>query len=143
MIPILSFCLLILPGASLAAASSPTFFIEDERYIAHLEQGYLSQQLRESILHRDHQALLQAINDGASVNSIYQWDSCRGTPLHLLAYSFGGVLGLAQLLIDHDAPINALDHEGLTPLDRAIFCNNSELKDFLAQRGAISALLPQ
>jgi hypothetical protein len=62
---------------------------------------------------------------GADVN---QGENMRGTPLHSAAESYNAPS--ARLLLQHGAHVDAVDHEGRTPLAHALrSCSNSRISD--------------
>ena len=56
------------------------------------------------------------------------------TPLHLATLK--GNCEIIQLLLDHNADINASDHHGFTPLQHAIEDNQIKVTKLLLERGA-------
>lgn len=72
------------------------------------------------------------VDAGAEVN--HCGGATRATPLHMAARR--GRVGIAQVLLEFGASIEARDAKGCTPLDRAINCRNPEVVRLLLQRMA-------
>lgn len=84
--------------------------------------------LMHAIAHRDVEAVSALLASGANANP-----SVPTKPLHRVAIS--GQAGMARLLLEHGADVNAMDANGATPLQIALHHHQVEVGDILRKAG--------
>ncbi|XP_055853420.1 ankyrin-1-like [Episyrphus balteatus] len=91
--------------------------------------------LRESIKRQRKEITKFLLNSGSKVNSKRSQTIPSNTPLHLAIQNRD--LEITEMLLDHDADINARNESGLSPLLKAIQDRQENIVDILLKRGAI------
>lgn len=121
---------LIAIGVAMAALDSA--HAEDPDKGAAVDQSELQGQLLEAIGRSDMRAVKKLLKEGADVNRADPHTA--ETPLHRAAGE--GAVGMAELLLDRGAAINARDFAGQTPLFVACRDGRRDVVALLVARGA-------
>ena len=96
----------------------------------------VNDQLIEGILHKDLNAVRQALDSGADIHQreVFKWS----TPLHIATYQGNDqrIATIIQLLLDRGATIDAYDNRKSTPAHSAVNHNSPIALKVLVRRGA-------